>query len=89
MTPIFIIQALAVYRLTALLVYEDGPSGVFHALRAASKRLNGPLHCFWCTSVWAAAVIVLIARKPSLTRGLALSAAAIFLEELKMRLVMP
>jgi hypothetical protein len=85
----FIIQSLATWRLTALLVYEDGPAGVFHALRAASETVNGPLHCFWCTSVWTAAVIVLVVRRPSLILWLALSAAAIFLEEAKTRLVSP
>lgn len=72
-----------------MLVYEDGPAGVFHALRAASEKANGPLHCFWCTSVWTAAIVVLIARKPSLILWLALSAAAIFFEEIKTRLVSP
>jgi hypothetical protein len=83
----FLIQSLAAWRLTALLSYEEGPEGAFYVLRAVSKRLGGPLHCFWCTSVWAAAIVLIIVRKPSVVKWLALSAAAVFLEEAKAKLV--
>lgn len=85
----FAVEVLATWRLTALLTYEDGPEGVFYVLRAVSEKLGGPLHCFWCTSVWAAAIVIMFIRKPSLVHWLALSAAAIFAEEIKARLVMP
>ena len=44
-----ILLSLAVWRITALFVYDDGPWDVFVRLRDA---IGGPLTCFWCTSVW-------------------------------------
>ena len=48
-----ILLSLAVWRVTALLVYDDGPRDVLVRLRDA---IGGPLHCFWCTSVWVSLV---------------------------------
>jgi len=48
----FVLLSLAVWRLTALLVYDDGPGDVFVRLRDFSDAHGGPLHCFWCTSFW-------------------------------------
>lgn len=52
------VAALAVWRVTHLLVHEDGPGGAVAGLRALAGRLPGgsPLSCFNCASVWVAAV---------------------------------
>ena len=75
----FLVTILATWRLTTLLVYEEGPSGIFHIARAVSARLGGPLDCFWCASVRAAGLIALLAggRRGWLVRMLGLSAGAI------------
>ena len=44
-----ILLSLAVWRITALFVYDDGPWGIFVRLR---DTIGGPLTCFWCASVW-------------------------------------
>ena len=82
-----ILATLAVWRLTSLLVYEDGPFGVFDRLRDALlfRRLLG---CFWCTSVWTAAIIVAMVRLTFVDRiilWLAASAGAILIEEFRCR----
>ena len=48
-----ILLSLAVWRITALFVYDDGPRGIFVRLRDA---IGGPLTCFWCTSAWVSLV---------------------------------
>jgi hypothetical protein len=52
------VAALAVWRVTHLLVHEDGPGGAVARLRAVAGRLPGgsPLTCFYCASVWVAGV---------------------------------
>lgn len=88
----FIIEALATWRISSLLVHEDGPYNVFLELRkragfvywsdgAVMHEPTGILNalaCLWCTSVWAAPVVMLMPR--SLKRALALSSAAIIVE---------
>jgi hypothetical protein len=80
------VGALATWRLTHLLVEEDGPGSVVVRLRAsAGGSLVGELlDCFYCTSIWVAApVAVVVAPRPSefpLT-WLALSGAACLLEQ--------
>lgn len=61
----FLILALATFRITSLLVDEDGPFGLFFKLRylvGVRKDQNGRIYgkntiatgliCLWCTSVW-------------------------------------
>ena len=48
-----ILLGLATWRITAILVYDDGPRDIFVRLRDA---IGGPLTCFWCTSVWVSLV---------------------------------
>lgn len=90
--------ALATWRLTSLLVYEDGPGKVFDRLRAwagitydeqnnatATTSLGEGLKCFWCTSVWCGtfwALLYLTTDTTWLALPFALSAAAILIDKL-------
>lgn len=53
--------SLACWRLTYMLVYEDGPWDIFEKLRleAIGYRFS-PLFCFNCTSIWVSAFLCLI-----------------------------
>jgi hypothetical protein len=82
-----LLLSLATWRISSLLVCEDGPGDAFKRLRAAVCRspfLSGLLSCVWCCSVWVGCGLSLvfvtgdIAER--LTIGLSLSAAAIFLQ---------
>ena len=88
------IEALAVWRLAHLIVYEDGPADIFWRIRKAVgaedegslSNLAKGLTCIWCVSMWVA--IVLIALRllipklaPLLVLPLALSAGAIIIHE--------
>lgn len=91
---IFLIAALAVWRLTHLLVAEDGPWRLVVRLRrrAGDGFWGELLDCFYCLSVWIAAPFALLFAVPGHEAGwparglawflawLALSAAAILLE---------
>lgn len=50
------VAAVAVWRVTHLLVHEDGPGGGVARLRGFLTALPGgsPLDCFLCASVWVA-----------------------------------
>ncbi len=50
---------LATWRLTSLLVQEDGPFQVFARLRDTLPH-GGLLTCIWCCSVWTAALLYLL-----------------------------
>jgi len=81
---------LATWRLSRMAVHEDGPAGVFAALRertgieydgagnAISWPPANPLHCMFCTSVWAA--FALLAMPVWVRRVLAGSAVAVLIE---------
>lgn len=88
----FVLQALATWRLSYMLVHEEGPNGLFRAIRersgithypdstqAATWNEWTPLHCVWCTSVWVAPFMLFMPKW--FVRALALSAAAIFVHE--------
>lgn len=83
-------RALAVWRISNMLVEEDGPGRVFHKLRELSgikynqddeiESFNDytPLHCVYCTSIW---VAVALSLAPSwFSRLMALSAGAILID---------
>jgi hypothetical protein len=79
------LAAVAVWRVTHLLVHEDGPGGVVARLRAVLSRWTGrsPLDCFLCASVWVAVPGALLVGETPRTWLLlvpALSGVAILLE---------
>lgn len=50
-----LIWILATYRLTILIVYEDGPFDVLIKLRSSfsiNQWLNKGINCPWCVSFW-------------------------------------
>jgi hypothetical protein len=58
-----IILSMAAWRLAAMLTGEDGPFHVFDHLRRVANRwtVTGELlACIYCTSVWSAALMLLI-----------------------------
>ena len=81
------VSVLAVWRLTHLIVAEDGPWNVFLQLRRASAalRLNRATDCFYCASVWIAIPFALLIAGEWRTIAIcipALSGGAIMLERL-------
>lgn len=51
----FTLYGLAVWRISSLLVHEDGPYAIFRRIREASKGFEvfwQLFQCVWCTSVW-------------------------------------
>lgn len=82
---VFVLCALATWRVSHLLAHEDGPWDAVVRLRVALG--NGPwgrlLDCFYCLSLWVAAPLALaVARGPLewLLAWLGLSGAACLLE---------
>jgi Protein of unknown function (DUF1360) len=81
----FLLGVLCVWRLTHLLVAEDGPWRLAARLReaAAGRFGGGLLNCFYCLSLWIAVPIALLIGETLFERVLlwpALSGAAILLE---------
>ncbi len=69
-----ILFGLATWRISSLIVHEDGPWSVFRKLRERAgivhdeggeilvvpeKFLAGVLSCVWCSSIWVAAGLML------------------------------
>ena len=55
----FIILSLATWRLSSLLVNEDGPNKVLHSFREQVSDWTGLLDCVWCCSVWTGLILVI------------------------------
>lgn len=57
-----LLTVLAVWRLTALVAYEDGPFGVFMAVRRGLVRigLGRLVGCFYCLSIWTSCGALLV-----------------------------
>jgi len=55
----FLITALAVFGLAALITSYDGPGSIFARLR--NKYPNSPFHCTLCTATWLIIPIMLLA----------------------------
>ena len=81
----FVVGALATWRVTHLLVAEDGPADVVVRLRrrAGDSWIGEAMDCFYCLSVWTAlpvAAAVARSRREAPLTWLALSGAACLLE---------
>jgi Protein of unknown function (DUF1360) len=81
----FAVGALATWRITHLLVAEDGPADAVVRLRrrAGDGWIGEALDCFYCLSVWTAvpvAAVVARSRREAPLTWLALSGAACLLE---------
>jgi Protein of unknown function (DUF1360) len=81
----FLVGTLATWRITHLLVEEDGPADVVVRLRrrAGDGWVGQAMDCFYCLSIWTAApVAAAVARRPREAPliWLALSGAACLLE---------
>lgn len=81
----FVVAVLATWRVTHLLVSEDGPADLIVRLRAAvgESWAGKLLDCFYCLSLWIAApVAFFVSRDPveRLLSWLALSGGACLLE---------
>jgi hypothetical protein len=81
----FLLGVLATWRVTHLLVEEDGPGDLVVRLRqrVGEGWIGSALDCFYCLSIWTAApVAVAVARRPreAPLTWLALSGAACLLE---------
>jgi len=82
----FLVGALATWRVTHLLVEEDGPADLVFRLRerAGDGWVGQALDCFYCLSIWTAApVAAAVSRRPRerVLTWLALSGAACLLEQ--------
>ena len=82
----FVVGALATWRVTHLLVEEDGPADAVVRLRerAGDSWVGQAMDCFYCLSIWTAApVAAVVARRPRerVLTWLALSGAACLLEQ--------
>lgn len=83
---IFLIAVLAVWRVTHLIAYEDGPWNLVARARAAAGAswVGDLMDCFKCLSLWVAIPFVFVLDAGWAIRAvawLALSGAAIILDE--------
>ncbi len=72
-----LLYIFAIWRVTSLVTFEDGPFDMFEYLRKFLSKIGMRSSCFWCMSVWVALPAIII----SIPHWLAYSAAAILLEE--------
>ena len=82
----FVVYACVVWRITHLLVAEQGPFQLFERIRnvtAKLPQLGEPLHCQYCASLWVAFGFAYFAQPMWADRiiwTLALSGAALLLD---------
>ena len=55
----FILFSLVVWRITNLLVNEDGPFSLLQIVRDWVGKYTEALECVWCTSVWTGLLVSL------------------------------
>lgn len=48
----YLILALATWRISSLLVDEDGPFKILAIIRVYASKLTGAFECIWCMSIW-------------------------------------
>jgi hypothetical protein len=80
-----LVASLAVWRVTHLLIFEDGPWNIFNRARhfSSSSFWTALTGCFYCLSVWIAAPCAVLLGESWTERALlwpALSGAAILME---------
>jgi hypothetical protein len=85
-----VLGILAVWRITSLIGFEDGPGKVFVSLRQAAGDgvLGKGLSCFYCLSLWVAVPFALVVGETWFERfvlWLALSAGAIVVQRITQR----
>ena len=85
-----IVKALAVWRISNLLVDEDGPYDIARKIRAIAndknQQLGAMLDCLWCTSVWVALFVTFIPYDwIVILMPFALSAGALYVNKLVKR----
>lgn len=85
--PAFVLAALAAWRVTHLLAYEDGPGELVVRLRShlGSGWVGRLMDCFYCLSLWVAAPFALMLSREPLTwlvAWIALSGAACLAQRL-------
>jgi hypothetical protein len=91
-----LIRILATWRLASLLHSEEGPFEVFAQLRdvagvrydehskpVSDNQIGKMLSCFWCTSVWAAAIVGVLQGELNVLHILSDSAGAILIEQVR------
>lgn len=86
----FGVAALGTWRVTHLLVHEDGPADAVARLREqlGDSPLGGWMDCFYCASMWIAIPFAIFAAKKPVDRlaaWLALSGVACLIDELTSR----
>ena len=86
----FGVAALATWRLTHLLVREDGPADAIARTREwlGESQLGALMDCFYCTSFWVAVAVVstvMRSRRPAPLQWLAVSGGACLLERITRR----
>lgn len=86
-----LLKALATWRISHMLVHEDGPYEMWYGLRIKSGIRYGfdgkpsqfgglsPLHCLLCTSLWVSPILYLLPIK--YVMPWAISGIAILIEE--------
>jgi hypothetical protein len=82
----FVLCALAIWRLTHMIVAEDGPWDVIVKVRArlGDSQPGRAMDCFYCLSLWIAIPVTFVVASPCwgwFIFWLALSAAASLLEQ--------
>lgn len=55
-----VLLSFAAWRVSSLLVNEEGPFRIFEWFREKTHSLGGLLDCLWCTSVWVAMPVALL-----------------------------
>lgn len=83
----WLLCALAVWRITHLLVAEDGPGDIVFRLRKklGNSGMGRAMDCFYCTSVWISVPFSFLVSPDWTTRALcwiSISGAACLLEQL-------
>jgi len=56
----FVIYSLVVWRISSLLVNEDGPYKIFEYIRNHAQVHTDVLNCVWCTSIWIGVLVALL-----------------------------